>query len=86
MTVTTPPASDPEEQRLREAWHAAKADLDDADDKPPALLAFRRADDELSTYLWNRVLADIAEDRRKHPKAKRNLPVQPNAEHTRHLP
>lgn len=72
-----PPASDPEEQRLREAWHEAK-EAWEADGRPsssPSRLRFNRADSSLSTYLWNRVQREIEEDRRKHPRAKRNLPV-----------
>lgn len=57
------PSRDPEEQRLREAWYAAQG-------------ADRAAvGKQLSDYLWNRILAEVEEDRKRHPKKKRNLPV-----------
>lgn len=84
-----PPASDPEEQRLREAWHIAKENWE-ADGRPssaPSERAFRMADHNLSKYLWNRVEQEIAEDRRRHPKARRNQPVGSEKKPgNRHLP
>lgn len=60
-------ASDPVEQEMRTAWHAAK----DAGNWE----AKRAIERKLSDYIWNRVQKVIEEDRKKHPKAKRNLPV-----------
>lgn len=58
------PSSDPEEQRLREAWHAA------TDPTKKMLIG-----QELSAHLWNRIEAVVAADRVRHPKKLRNLPV-----------
>ena len=58
------PTSDPEEQRLRDAWYAAETTA-----------AKHEAHEALSTYIWNRVEAVVAEDRKRHPKKLRNLPV-----------
>lgn len=70
------PTSDPEEARLRQRWH-------DTVGTPEHAVADRL----LSNYLWKRTEADIAEDRRKHPKAKRNLPVgYESSAPTRNLP
>lgn len=60
------PTSDPKEAQLRAEWYEAKE---------RGGTAFQLADAALSRYLWDRTEADIAEDRRKHPKAKRNQPV-----------
>ena len=62
-------ASDPEEQRLRDRWHAAR-ELGSEVEK-------RRTDRELCDYIWSRAIAEREADRKKHPKAKRNLPVAP---------
>lgn len=72
-----PPASDPEEQRLRELWHQRKAEWEanGRPDSAPSHHAFMKVDHDLSQYLWKRVETAIAEDRRKHPKARRNAPV-----------
>lgn len=59
--------SDPKEQRLRDAWYSAKATGD--------VTEAERIHDELSSYLWNRTQAEVEADRKKHPKARRNLPV-----------
>ena len=58
------PATDAEEQRLRDLWYAA-----------PDGEARRLAGEAHSKYLWNRVERQVEIDRAKHPKAKRNLPV-----------
>ena len=72
--------SDPAEVRLRDAWHAAKSAME-ADPVPDNVREFHEAHRLLSTYLWDRVQAEQAEDRRRHPKAKRNLPKPENVEH-----
>lgn len=60
-------APDPEEHRLRVAWYETLG-------TPQHKLA----DSRLAAYLWKRAQAEVAEDRRKHPKAKRNqLPEGP---------
>lgn len=58
-------ASDPEEQRLRDAFYAA----------PEGSQERRDVADLLAAYIWNRVSREVEADRKKHPKAKRNLPV-----------
>lgn len=58
------PTKDPEEQRLRDAWYAA-----------PDGAARVIADKALCDYIWARVEAVVAEDRKRHPKKLRNLPV-----------
>lgn len=72
-------SSDPEEQRLRDDWHRLKRAATAPDSTYDARLAFEVADQRLVSYLWNRTQADIAEDRRKHPKAKRNQGVPEGA-------
>jgi hypothetical protein len=75
--------SDPEEQKLREAWHRARdyrnVLLSDAEAPLDALQdaerSFALVHRQLSDFLWHRAKADIEEDRRRHPKAKRNQPV-----------
>lgn len=66
---------------LRKAW---------ADEGFPsssqAKKAFDFHDDKLCQYIWDTTQAAIAEDRRKHPKAKRNQPVPTDSSPTRHLP
>lgn len=57
-------AVDPREDELRRAWHEAK---DAGDEKKLACIGT-----ELSDYIWKRSVAIIEEDRRRHPKAKRN--------------
>lgn len=64
---------DPEEQRLREAWHTARDSVDPAE--VGSLLRFQKADKALTEFLWRRAWAEREADRLKHPKAKRNLPV-----------
>lgn len=59
------PCSDPEEQRLREAFYAAEEGSNRR----------QQVADELARYLWQRVSAEVEEDRKRHPKKKRNLPV-----------
>lgn len=67
-------ASDPEEQRLRDNWYAAKA-LAETSPSPSNALAFYNANKALSDFLWRRANTIVAHDRAKHPKAKRNMPV-----------
>ena len=50
------PCSDPEEQRLQDEWYAGEDG----------------AGGRLAAYLWNRTKTEVEEDRRKHPKKKRN--------------
>lgn len=57
------PTSDPVEQRLRDAWY-------EADGAERELIGL-----QLSTHIWNRNETAVAQDRKKHPKAKRNQPV-----------
>lgn len=79
-----PASSDPKEQELRELWHRAKGERDGGVEGGAE--AFQQADRKLSAYLWERVERDIAVDRAKHPRAKRNLPVGPKRGGGRALP
>lgn len=85
------PASDPHEQKLRDDWYAAKRAWEDAScpDSGIVYQHFLHVDAQLSAHLWNRALDDREKDRRKHPKAKRNLPPDapiPGAVSTRIIP
>lgn len=68
---------DPVEMKLRAEWHKAKHEWE-ADGKPdnaPSKRQFDFVNKLLSDHLWNRTQKNIEEDRKKHPKAKRNAPV-----------
>lgn len=71
------PTRDPIEAELRGRWYEARQVwLDEgAPDSGSSLYAFTHVDDQLTKHLWNRCEADIAADRARHPKAKRNQPV-----------
>ena len=56
-------SSDPIEQGLRDRWYSSNGR-----DKDNVGL-------ELSAYLWRRVQNQVAEDRARHPRAKRNAAV-----------
>lgn len=65
------PASDPEEQRLRLAFFAARGratHTGHGEDIRLAETAYWR----LADYIWARAQADAAADRKRHPKARRN--------------
>lgn len=62
------PAADPTEQKLREAWYNTTG------------AEHERAQDELAAYIWKRTQAIVAEDRKRHPKAKRNQTMAADAE------
>lgn len=66
------PTSDPKEQALRDRWYAAET--------PEERSAIDR---ELSDYLWKRTMATVEADRKKHPRAKRNLPVGAHKEQSK---
>ena len=71
------PAQDPEEQRLRDILFRARADaaqagVDTTADATEHMLAAEKA---LADYIWDRTCREVAADRAKHPKAKRNMPV-----------
>lgn len=68
------PSTDPVEGKLRAAWYAARSAIE-AENNDVNRRAFEHADGELVKYLWDRVQKDVAADRAKHPKAKRNQPV-----------
>jgi hypothetical protein len=59
---------------MQERWHYLKKVWVEAGCPASGgqLAAFHRHDRELSDYLWNKAKADRDEDRRKHPRAKRN--------------
>ena len=57
------PSSDPVEQSLREKWYATEG------------LSREVIGLKLSKHIWDRTLVQVAEDRKRHPKAKRNAAV-----------
>ena len=63
------PTSDPRENDLRTKWYATR------DEHGMESHQHRAVDRELTDYLWKRTQDLIEEDRKKHPKAKRNAPV-----------
>lgn len=71
--MTNYPCSDPTEADLRQRWYDTKRAVE-VDPSQDNVLAHARVHRSLSDYLWNRTLADVEADRRRHPKAKRNLP------------
>lgn len=77
--------SDPAEAELRQLWHQHKV-LSDSDPTPDNVRTFHEVHRKLSDYLWQRVQTEVENDRKRHPKAKRNQPVQRNGVPSRHLP
>lgn len=71
------PAKDPKEQELRNAVFQARAEWVGAGAELAGAAYAKRlaAEARLSDYLWGRACQAVAEDRRKHPKAKRNAAV-----------
>ena len=63
------PTSDPIEAKLRDEWYEA---VDTFGHGSPE---HQRVDRRLTDYLWKRTQDEVAADRLKHPKAKRNMPV-----------
>lgn len=59
-------ASDPKEEELRSAWYEAKEAGDE--------IRISQIGRQLSAYIWQRNCDIVAEDRKRHPKAKRNAP------------
>jgi len=78
------PTSDPREQELRDRWHQTKADAESGE--PGAAHLHAVADAALARYLWDRTQAEIAADRKKHPKARRNQTFQGTPGQGRNLP
>lgn len=78
------PSSDPIEMDLRDAWYKAKIEWETmgCPDSGPVWQGFQYANNKLSAYLWDRASRDVAADRAKHPKAKRNQPVPKRDEAT----
>lgn len=77
--------NDPAEQVLRDKWHEAKEALDPAE--AGSVLRWTKVDRALTDFLWHRAWGEREADRKKHPKAKRNLPVgAEGSEKTRFLP
>lgn len=81
---TALPTSDPEEAKLREQWYAMKARKEAGEEG--AASDFDIIDRRLCKYLWDRCEADIAADRKKHPRAKRNQTFEGPAGIGRALP
>lgn len=71
------PTKDEREDEMRSRWYAAKIGLEAAGspDSGKERDAFQQINDELCNYLWKRTMDEIEEDRRRHPKAKRNAAV-----------
>lgn len=71
------PAADAEEQRLRDELFYARGKLAEAGEEPDERLlrAVASCDKRLCDYIWERACQQVAADRAKHPKAKRNMPV-----------
>lgn len=81
------PASDPEEQKLRDQWYEAKNDADGKEASHPKVQYFNLLDRKMRDFMWAKALQVVAEDRAKHPRAKRNqLPDGPVPGKTRYLP
>lgn len=72
------PCSDPKEMQLRDNWYEAKAALEAVGfpDSGPERQKFRAADKTLTDYVEKKRWEAVEEDKRKHPKAKRNLPFE----------
>ena len=66
-----PEPVDPVYNALSSRWHTARA----ATCSPYDHLPFILADTELRNYVYNKAERMIAEDRRLHPKARRNAPT-----------
>lgn len=71
-------SNDPEEQRLRDALFRARG-IAVQHPTPQNEADARIAESVLSDYLWARSCRIVAEDRKKHPKKKRNAPVPEGA-------
>ena len=79
-SLRRPPASDPDEQKLRDEWHNAR---DNLTENPTAehQEAFSAIDERLSTYLWDRVEAIV-----KASNPPRTPKPGVHSGKTRHLP
>lgn len=79
-------AVDPVEDNLRSEWYVAKDrwETSGASDSGPYRRAFMQRDKALSDYLWKRASNEVAADRAKHPKSKRNQPVPPRDPESTH--
>ena len=62
---------DPHYEKLRARWHETRAQTCSPYDHVPFILA----DTALRSYCFDKAERIVAEDRRKHPKARRNAPV-----------
>lgn len=62
---------------MQARWHELRRAWVDAGspDSGPTFHEFTFHDEKLTGYLWKKTEAKIAEDRKLHPKAKRNAPV-----------
>lgn len=71
------PAGDAEEQVLRDEWHRTRAAWASValQDGTPEAREHQKVNRQLTEYLWHRTMRIIAEDRARHPKARRNAPV-----------
>ena len=69
------PATDEQEQRLRDDLFYARGRLVEDPEDPIRIRAVDSCDKRLADYLWDRSCRLVAADRQKHPKAKRNAPV-----------
>lgn len=69
-----PEAFDPEYKSMRLEWHhRRKLWLDEGSpESGQAWRSFAHIEAKLRKYLWDKCVAKMEEDRRKHPKARRN--------------
>ena len=72
-----PEPKDPETERLQALWHERRKEwvAEGSPDTGQAWQALSFIDTKLSDRLWRKAAMRIEEDRRKHPKAKRNQGV-----------
>ena len=66
-----PELRDPVYERLRARWHEARGATCSPYDHVPFILA----DTELRNYTYRKAERIVSEDRRLHPKARRNAPT-----------
>lgn len=68
------PAGDATEKQLRDLWYATRTQADSTGERRD-IEEHQSVHDRLTKYLWDRATRQVAADRAKHPKAKRNAAV-----------
>lgn len=83
-----PEPPDPEVERLQALWHQRRKEwvAEGSPDSGATWQAFSFIETKLTDHLWRKRASVIEEDRKKHPRAKRNAPYQRNEASTRFLP